>query len=151
VYVDADGNIYVSDYINQRIQKWAPGATSGTTVAGNGTLGSGANQLGSPYSVYVDVGGNVYVADVFNNRIQKFAASIVNTYTAATAGSYAALVTTQVGAVTTNTVTVNPAPAAIAGTPAICEAATTTLTDATSGGTWSSSATAVATIGSATG
>ncbi len=43
-------------------------------------------------------------------------------------------------------VTVNPAPAAIAGTPTACVGATTTLTNTVAGGTWSSSATGVATI-----
>ncbi|MES2702487.1 MAG: Ig-like domain-containing protein [Bacteroidota bacterium] len=55
------------------------------------------------------------------------------------------------GCTATMPFTVNPLPAAIGGTMAVCVAATTTLTNATSGGTWSSSSTTVATIGSATG
>jgi Zn-dependent metalloprotease/uncharacterized protein YjdB len=42
-------------------------------------------------------------------------------------------------------------PAAIAGTASVCEAATTSLTNATSGGTWSSSNTATATIPTSSG
>ncbi|GAB3494039.1 hypothetical protein GCM10027341_09710 [Spirosoma knui] len=34
VAIDKDGNIYVADGNNNRIQKWTPGATQGTTVAG---------------------------------------------------------------------------------------------------------------------
>jgi uncharacterized protein YjdB len=154
VYVDAGSNIYVADYFNNRIQKWAPGATSGATVAGTGTAGSAANQLASPTGVYVDAGGNIYVADRQNHRIQKFAASIVNTYTPATAGSYAALVTTQVGAVTTNTLTVNATINANAGTPVICLSQVLSiaiLTNDASGGTWSSSDVAKAIVSPETG
>ena len=43
------------------------------------------------------------------------------------------------------------APASITGTFTVCVGATTTLSDATSGGTWSSSATGTATVGSSTG
>ena len=45
-------------------------------------------------------------------------------------------------------VTVNPAPAAISGTPIVCAGLTTTLSDATVGGTWGSSAPGIAGIGS---
>lgn len=47
--------------------------------------------------------------------------------------------------------TVNPLPAAITGTFTVCPSATTILGSATTGGTWVSSNTAVASIGSATG
>ena len=51
----------------------------------------------------------------------------------------------------TVTITINPSPAAIAGTPIICTGLTRTYTDATTGGAWSSSTAAVATVGSSTG
>ena len=47
--------------------------------------------------------------------------------------------------------TVNPLPAAISGSSSLCIGATATLTDATAGGTWSSSSTGIATIASGTG
>ena len=52
--------------------------------------------------------------------------------------------------VATHTVTVNPLPFAgtITGTPVVCVGATTALTDPTSGGSWSSGNTAVATVNS---
>lgn len=50
----------------------------------------------------------------------------------------------------TKTVTINPLPAAITGSLGVCVGFTTTLSNAP-GGTWSSSNTAIATIGSATG
>lgn len=55
------------------------------------------------------------------------------------------------GCFTTAVVTVNPSPAGIVGTPAICQGATTALTCATPGGVWSSSVGAVASIDAATG
>ncbi len=51
----------------------------------------------------------------------------------------------------THTVTVNPAPAPVTGAHSICVGFTTPLADASPGGTWSSSSTTVATVGSGTG
>ena len=53
--------------------------------------------------------------------------------------------------IATTTVTVNPLPAAITGVTSICPGLTTGLTDATSGGAWSSSNTSLATVGTGTG
>ncbi len=55
------------------------------------------------------------------------------------------------GCLTTATVTVNPVPGPITGTPAICVGAATTLADASPGGIWSSAYPGIASIGSATG
>ena len=55
------------------------------------------------------------------------------------------------GCITTAIITVNPLPSFINGSLAVCAGLTTTLTDGTSGGTWSSSSLAVATIGSGSG
>lgn len=49
------------------------------------------------------------------------------------------------------TVTVLPLPAVITGPSTVCEGLTISLTDATSGGTWSSASTLIATVGSGTG
>lgn len=73
IAVDVTGNVYVTDHANNRIQKWAPGATSGVTVAGGHGAGSAANQLSGPTDVFVDAAGNIYVADNNNFRIQKWA------------------------------------------------------------------------------
>lgn len=50
--------------------------------------------------------------------------------------------------ITTADVTVNPLPAAIAGSSQVCEASSTALNDVTPGGTWSSSNTTAATVSS---
>lgn len=55
------------------------------------------------------------------------------------------------GCQTTAIITVNPLPAAIAGTTTICAGAITTLTNTTTGGSWTSGAPAIATIGSSSG
>lgn len=72
VYVDATGNVYVADQYNHRIQKWAPGATAGVTVAGGKGQGNAPDQLNYPYTVVTDKAGNLYVADAGNHRIQKW-------------------------------------------------------------------------------
>ena len=59
--------------------------------------------------------------------------------------------TTTTGCAATMVVSVNPFPAAITGSPNVCEGSSTTLGDAVPGGTWSSSDPTVATAGSATG
>ena len=77
VALDGDGNLYIADRNNNRIRKVdAAGAIS--TVAGDGTLGSGgdggpatAAQLSRPYGVALDGAGNLYIADTDNNRIRK--------------------------------------------------------------------------------
>ncbi len=51
-----------------------------------------------------------------------------------------------VSCITTAMVTVNPLPAMIAGPPGVCEGLAITLTDATPGGTWSSSSTGTASV-----
>ena len=73
--LDPAGNIYVADWDNSRIQKWAPGATSGTTVAGSaaGWRGDSANLLNGAAGLCLDGSGNMYIADYYNNRIQKWA------------------------------------------------------------------------------
>jgi gliding motility-associated-like protein len=70
--VDANGNIFIADGANNRIQKWGPGASSGITVAGGNGTGVGANQFDVPSSVTLDATGNIYVSDFYNNRVQKW-------------------------------------------------------------------------------
>ena len=38
----ANGDIFVADYNNHRVVKWAPGATEGVLVAGGNGAGNGA-------------------------------------------------------------------------------------------------------------
>jgi hypothetical protein len=69
VAVDADGNVYVADTNNNRIQKFTG---NGVFLAQWGTFGYGGGQFDHPTGVAVDAAGNIYVSDTRNNRIQKF-------------------------------------------------------------------------------
>lgn len=47
-------------------------ASTGSTIAGNGTAGTGATQLSGPQPIAFDSSYNLYVADIKNNRVQLF-------------------------------------------------------------------------------
>lgn len=83
VCIDTAGNIYVADSGNDRIQKWAPGANSGITVAGGNGPGAADNQLSGPVDVCIDRQNNLYIADSRNNRIQRWAPGATRGYTVA--------------------------------------------------------------------
>ncbi len=68
-----------------------------------------------------------------------------------TAGTVTITYTTAAGCIATILVTVNPLPAAITGITSICQGQTSILSNATSGGTWSSSVAAIASVGASTG
>jgi DNA-binding beta-propeller fold protein YncE len=69
IKVDGDGNIYVADRFNSRVQKLSPG---GTFIASIGAAGSGPGELDRPSGLVFDSAGNIYVADEFHSRIAKF-------------------------------------------------------------------------------
>jgi gliding motility-associated-like protein len=83
VFVDEYGNIFIADLGNNRIQKWAAGASSGVTVAGGNGAGSAANQLNGGAAVFVDQAGNIFVSDGGNNRVQKWGPGATNGITVA--------------------------------------------------------------------
>lgn len=72
IAIDGQGNLYIVDGNNYRVQKWAPGATEGVTVAGGNGKGSNLNQFFSPQGIAVDNDANVYVCDALMQRVTKW-------------------------------------------------------------------------------
>jgi hypothetical protein len=66
---DAQGNIYVSDTQNHRIQVFD---SSGAYVSKFGSSGTAEGQFANPLGIAFDSTGNIYVADNQNYRVQKF-------------------------------------------------------------------------------
>jgi sugar lactone lactonase YvrE len=69
IAIDSQGVVFVSDHLNNRIQKYDK---NGHFVANLGSPGSGDSQFYHPYSIAIDSADNLYVADYGNFRIQKF-------------------------------------------------------------------------------
>ncbi len=81
--VDASGNVYVADRVNNKIRKVSTAGVV-TTLAGNGVQGNadGISNVASFYSpegVSVDPAGNVYVVDSYNHKIRKVSSAGVVT------------------------------------------------------------------------
>ena len=69
VAIGPEGDLWVADYANNRIQHFNP---AGEFVGQFGSPGSGAGKLNNPASIAIDAGGDLWVADKGNSRIQKF-------------------------------------------------------------------------------
>ena len=76
IFVDRNGYLYVSDTENNRVLRFSPYSTSGTSgviVAGTGISGSSSSQLNNPVKMFVDDDLSIFIADRYNHRIQKWA------------------------------------------------------------------------------
>ncbi|HEU5062880.1 MAG TPA: DUF6531 domain-containing protein [Solirubrobacterales bacterium] len=69
VAIGPEGDLWVADYANNRVQHLNP---AGEYVGQFGSLGSAAGKLNNPASIAIDAEGNLWVADKGNSRIQKF-------------------------------------------------------------------------------
>jgi trimeric autotransporter adhesin len=78
VAVDASGNVFIADTMNNliRVVTYADGLiniAAGTGLYGDGSGDGGpatAAGLSNPFSIAIDTSGNMYIADTLNNRIR---------------------------------------------------------------------------------
>jgi NHL repeat-containing protein len=75
IAVDTNGNVFVCDRNNNRVQKFNASGVYVGKVGGT-AIGTGNGQFNKPLSVSTDPSGNVYVVDAVNHRIQKFSNSL---------------------------------------------------------------------------
>ncbi len=110
-----------------------------TTVGVGGTI-----TLGDPVSGGTWLTSNASIATVGSTSgvVTGVAAGIVNIYYRTSAPCYSYIIVT---------VTATSTMHSISGTASVCVGSTRSLSDSTSGGHWSSSSTAIATVGSSTG
>ena len=69
VAVDDDGDVYISDWRNDRVQKFTP---DGEFIFEFGRTGTGRGEFVRPAGIAVDHDFDIYVCDWGNNRIQLF-------------------------------------------------------------------------------
>lgn len=88
VFVDKNGNTYISDSRGHKVRKVSPNGII-TTIAGTGVAGATgtgglatAARINYPLGIYVDTIGNVYISCLYENRIRKVSAStgIISTF-----------------------------------------------------------------------
>ena len=178
--LDPSGNLYISTYNNYRVRKVTTAGVI-STVAGNGTTtqtGEGiiatTTGLAYPQGVTTDASGNIYISTPGDNRVIKVTSTgIETTYAGNGTGGFAgdggpataASLNNNVGLycdgsgvlyiadylnqrirkVTGSTLS------GITGPSIVCQGASITLSDTTSGGVWSSGNTSIAIIGSLSG
>jgi DNA-binding beta-propeller fold protein YncE len=69
VAVDHDGNLYVSDTLNDRVEVFDP---DGGFIRAFGKNGDGPGHFARPKGIAIDSDGHVWVADAMENRVQVF-------------------------------------------------------------------------------
>ncbi|RMF06938.1 MAG: 6-bladed beta-propeller, partial [Alphaproteobacteria bacterium] len=69
IAVGPEGNIFVADFYNHRIQKFSP---DGTFLTAFGSKGHAPGEFFHPIAVDVAPDGTVFVTDHGNSRVQKW-------------------------------------------------------------------------------
>ena len=73
IALDSENNVYISEWSNNRVAKWAPNATHGIVVAGNSTAGNSPSQLNVPTGLYLDPSSKtLYIASQSGHCIVKW-------------------------------------------------------------------------------
>ncbi len=72
VAIDSKGNVYVSDYLNNRVQKFNSANNYVATIGETGVPGEDNNHFWGTFGVCVDKIDNVYICDGVLNRVQKY-------------------------------------------------------------------------------
>lgn len=67
--VDAQGDIWVADQENDRVQQFSP---AGEYLSSFGSSGTGNGQFERPTDVAIDGNGHIWVTDAGNNRVEEF-------------------------------------------------------------------------------
>ncbi|CAF4329102.1 unnamed protein product [Adineta steineri] len=103
VYIDSNNNMYVSDCLNNKVQKFINGSTIGLTFAGlSASAGAALNQLNYPRHFSVDPSQTyMYIVDYNNNRVMRYPMN-------STTGTNGTIVAGGAGAGNTNTQLYNP-------------------------------------------
>jgi sugar lactone lactonase YvrE len=73
IAIDANGAIFISDTLSNRISSFSRTNIDGVSVAGGNGPGSGSNQLNKPAGIFIDGFGNLFVTDQNNHRVLRFA------------------------------------------------------------------------------
>jgi hypothetical protein len=78
VSFDANGNLYIADWLNNRVRKIDIGTGIISTIAGTGTAGyngdgiaATAAQINGPCGIIFDNAGNIYIAEYGGARVRK--------------------------------------------------------------------------------
>lgn len=69
IYVDENESLYVTDYMNNRVQKFAIGDAYAITVAGGNGSGTAANQLKAPNGIFMLPNGRMLISEYTGRRI----------------------------------------------------------------------------------
>lgn len=86
VAVDAVGNVFIADIVDNIVLRLDIKTGVLSLVAGNGTFGFSGDggpatsaELYFPNGVAVDSSGNLYITDTYNNRVRKVSGGVITT------------------------------------------------------------------------
>jgi NHL repeat len=72
IAIGAEGNLYISDTGNDRVDEWSQLSTGGVKHVRNfGKEGTGAEEFKEPHGIATDSAGDVWVADTGNDRVEE--------------------------------------------------------------------------------